>query len=127
MTIELYLQYTSEDQVFMKRSDSVCPIAKSLDIIGDKWSLLIIRDLFAGKTLYKEFMRSPEGIATNILASRLKRLEEMKVIRTVGSGDNGKRKAYELTDAGKALYPVLDSVANWGLAHIPGTEKRIEI
>lgn len=108
----------------MKRQQSVCPVAKSLDIIGDKWSLLIVRDLFAGKRLYKEFLDSPEGIATNILASRLKMLEEMGVINADGIG---KRKTYCLTESGKELYPVLDAIANWGLKHVNGTVKLINV
>ena len=111
----------------MKRDTSPCPVTKSLDIIGDKWSLLIIRDLFAGKRLYKEFMNSPEGIATNVLASRLKRLEEMNVISAVGTSNQSKRKQYELTESGKALYPVLEAMARWGLKYIEGTQKLMEL
>ena len=58
----------------LSKMRSPCPIANTLDIIGDKWTLLVIRDLFAGKTTYGEFQDSPEGIPTNILADRLKRL-----------------------------------------------------
>lgn len=107
----------------MKRTQSVCPIAKSLDIVGDKWSLLIIRDMFAGKTQYSEFMDSPEGISTNILATRLKHLEKVALITSRG----GKRKIYGLTGKGRALYDVLDVLANWGLKYVDGTQKLIEI
>ncbi len=111
----------------MKSLRSCCPISSSLDIFGDKWTLLIIRDFFAGKFLYSEFLNSPEKISTNILASRLKSLEENGlIIEGIKSSKTGK-KSYKLTEKGKGLYDVIDAMANWGLQNIKGTAKRISV
>ena len=64
----------------LKPARSVCPIASTLDLVGDKWSLLIVRDLLIGKSRYGEFLKSPEGITTNILADRLRRMERTGLI-----------------------------------------------
>ncbi len=109
------------------REKSTCPVSNSLDLIGDKWSLLIVRDMFAGKTLYREFMASPEGIATNILASRLRDLEQAGIIEKNLEKGSARRPAYQLTEKGRALYPVLNAIADWGLSQIPGTEIRVGV
>jgi DNA-binding HxlR family transcriptional regulator len=96
-----------------KRSD--CPISCTLDMIGDKWSLLILRDmLYLGKTTYNEFLSSNEGISTNILNDRLVKLTHVGIITYTGGA---KRKKYELTEMGRDLKPVLESVALFGLKH----------
>jgi DNA-binding HxlR family transcriptional regulator len=95
---------------------SPCPVACSLDIFGDRWSLLIIRDLFIGRSRFKDFTASPEGIPTNILADRLERLLAHGVIEQIPAADGTKRLAYRLTEKGKALGPVLKAVRDWGLA-----------
>ena len=104
---------------------SICPVANTLDIVGDKWSLLIVRDLFAGKRTYREFQESPEGIPTNILAERLKRLELHGIIEKKPYQERPVRYAYELTKKGKALGPVLKETIKWGLKYIPGTEAKM--
>lgn len=106
---------------------SVCPVACTLDILGDKWTLLVVRDLFAGKAHFKEFAASPERIATNVLADRLDRLLDHGVVEQFPSDQHPGRQAYRLTAKGKALRRVLEAVARWGLTHIDGTEKRIQI
>jgi len=113
--------------IFMKRDSSVCPIAKTLDVIGDKWSLLIIRDLLAGKQQYKNFIASPEGISTNILAARLKSLEEHGIVKRCNANDESRKGVYALTEKGRDLYKVLDVMADWGLRHIEGTAKLINV
>ena len=107
----------------MKKSlkRSVCPIACTLDLIGDKWTLLVIRDLVVGKSLFKEFSQSPEKIATNILSDRLARLQEHGLIEKFPSVEHGGRDAYRLTKKGKSLCPVVKSILDWGLANIEGT------
>ena len=104
---------------------SICPITNTLDILGDKWTLIIIRDLFLGKRTYSEFQASPEGIPTNILAERLKRLLSNGIIIKEAYQEKPVRYAYILTDKGSALAPVVKEMANWGLTHIPGTEARL--
>ena len=94
---------------------SRCPVACSLDIFGDRWTLLIIRDLFFGRTRFKEFAASPEGIPTNILTDRLERLLARGIIQQMPAEDGTKRMAYRLTKKGKALGPVLRAMRDWGL------------
>ncbi len=100
---------------------SVCPVACSLDILGDKWTLLLIRDLYCGKSRYSEFLRSPEHIATNILADRLERLIEHRIIEASPSPQRTGSDSYHLTPRGQALLPVLEALKNWGLSHVKGT------
>ena len=101
---------------------SPCPLACTLDLIGDKWTLLVVRDLACGKTQFNEMCRSPEGIATNILADRLARLVESGLAEKFAPADQPGRDAYRLTAKGKSLGPVLAAVAAWGLANIKGTK-----
>lgn len=99
---------------------SCCPVACTLDLIGDRWTLLVIRDLFFGKTHFSELQRGPEGIATNILADRLDLLVERGLVER-RTAPSGKRAVYHLTDKGRSLKPVLAAVRDWGLANIDGT------
>jgi len=101
---------------------SICPVACALDIFGDKWTLLIIRDLFAGKKTYSEFNRSPENIPTNILAARLKLLLEHEILEKVAYQQNPVRYEYLLTDKGKEIGHIIGAIAQWGEKHIPGTQ-----
>jgi DNA-binding HxlR family transcriptional regulator len=100
---------------------SPCAVANSLDIVGDKWSLLVVRDLLHGKQTYGELAKSPEHIPTNILAERLKRLEEAGIILGTPYQERPTRYAYTLTPKGKALGDVLLAFVRWGRQHIPGT------
>jgi DNA-binding HxlR family transcriptional regulator len=98
------------------RRRSRCPVACSLDIFGDRWTLLIVRDLLFGRTRFKDFTASPEGIPTNILAERLERLLAHGVVEQIPAEDGTKRLAYRLTEKGKALGSVLKAMRDWGLA-----------
>jgi DNA-binding HxlR family transcriptional regulator len=100
---------------------SGCPIATTLDLIGDKWTLLLIRDMLVGKERYQEFLASPEGITTNILASRLKRMEERGLITKSLYQQHPPRFVYVLTDLGRSLHPVLQSICRWANTQIPDT------
>jgi DNA-binding HxlR family transcriptional regulator len=95
---------------------SPCPVACSLDILGDRWTLLIIRDLFLGRSRFRDFVASPESIPTNILTDRLQRLLRARLIRQVPAPDGTKRLAYQLTEKGRGLGPVLKALRDWGLA-----------
>ena len=97
---------------------SGCPVSISLELLGDRWSLLVIRDLMVrGVRTFKEFSESGEGIASNILANRLRRLEEVGVItRDVSEGD-ARRVYYRLTERGIDLAPVLLDLLVWGARH----------
>jgi DNA-binding HxlR family transcriptional regulator len=98
---------------------SVCPIASGLDILGDKWSLIIVRDLIAhGTRTYSEFGESPEGISTNILAARLKWLTSLGLIEHVDPDRAARNNAYRLTPSGQALRPVLEELGRWSQTHL---------
>lgn len=95
-----------------KRSD--CPISSSLDIWGDKWSLLIVRDLmFSKQCTYGDFLKSPEKIATNILASRLQTLEENELITKSEHPDSKAKVLYKLTQKGIDLLPLMIEINLW--------------
>jgi len=104
-----------------KRQDilrSTCPINYTLELVGDKWSLLILRDMvYFGKKTYGEFIDSDEGIARNILASRLVQLMESGLIMKTPHQNDGRRDIYRLTDKGLGLIPLLLEMADWGSRH----------
>lgn len=96
----------------IKRSD--CPVSYAMDLFGDKWSLLIIRDLmFYDKQFFKEFRQSKEKIATNILSDRLKKLELFGLISSHVYEKHRSQKVYSLTTKGKELIPVLIEIMMW--------------
>lgn len=101
---------------------SACPIASTLDLVGDKWSLLVIRDMLHGKRTYGELLASPEGIPTNLLADRLKRLEDAGIIVSSVYQERPVRYAYALSEKGTAFGDVLLALVRWGKKHIPGTQ-----
>ena len=100
---------------------SPCAIACSLDLIGDRWSLLVVRDMLLGYSTYGELQESPEGIPTNILADRLKKLEDAGIIAKSAYQERPVRYAYSLTDKGTELGDVLLAFVRWGKKHIAGT------
>ena len=105
-----------------QRRRSNCPINFSLETFGDTWSLLIVRDIvFFGKKTYGEFLDSSEGIATNILASRLVQLEEKGILVRKPYPPDKRKEAYVLTEKGLDLIPVVLELANWGAHHDPQT------
>lgn len=93
-----------------------CPVARSIDAIGDWWSLLIVRDAFDGSRRFGQFQRSL-GIAKNILTARLRTLEQAGVIETVPAADDSPYREYVLTEKGRALFPVVVALRQWGEAH----------
>ena len=103
-------------------SRSACAVANTLDVIGDKWSLLVVRDLLHGKQTFGELLDSPERIPTNLLADRLRRLEEAGIVERSAYQERPVRHAYGLTPKGKALGEVLLALVKWGKKHIPGTK-----
>jgi DNA-binding HxlR family transcriptional regulator len=106
----------------MELKRSACPIANVLDLVGDRWSLLIVRDmLIYDKHRYGDFLAADEGITTNILADRLKRLEQYGLIEKTPYQHNPIRHDYHLTEKGRDLRPMVMEMVNWGLKHIPGT------
>jgi len=103
---------------------SLCPIANVLDLIGDKWTLLVIRDLlFFDKHRFGDFASSLEGIPTNILTDRLRRLEENGILVKVPYSSRPQRYEYHLTPKGADLFPVLRAMAEWAGRYVPGVGK----
>ncbi|MFZ2452217.1 MAG: transcriptional regulator [Methylobacter sp.] len=99
---------------------SKCPLSIALEFIGDKWSLIIIRDMCLGKSKYCDFQSSPEGIPTNILASRLRELEENGLLVKRPYQDKPVRYEYFLTPKGADLLPVLQHLVMWTQKHVDG-------
>lgn len=101
---------------------SGCPICYALDIFGDRWTLLILRDLLlVGKQRYREFQTSDEAIASNILSDRLRRLEAAGIIMREPDPSDGRQLIYQATDKGRTLSPVLMEIAAWGASNDPDT------
>jgi DNA-binding HxlR family transcriptional regulator len=104
-----------------KRSN--CPIATTLDIVGDKWTLLVIRDIaLFGKHRYKDFQNAEEGIPTNILANRLVSLVDNKLLVKRPYQNNPPRFEYHLTESGKDLIPMIKAMAKWADRHVVGVK-----
>ena len=107
---------TPKKAVFPRRSG--CPLNASVEMLGDRWSLLIIRDMMVfGYRGFKEFLNSHERIATNILADRLKRLEKYGIISAAPDPSDGRKLIYSLTAKGLDLAPVLTEMVLWAAAH----------
>jgi DNA-binding HxlR family transcriptional regulator len=100
---------------------SGCPIATTLDIVGDRWTLVILRDMLTGKTRFSQFLTSPEKITTNILATRLATMERMGLVTKKAYQLHPKRFEYALTREGTALLPVLQAMCRWANEFVPGT------
>jgi DNA-binding HxlR family transcriptional regulator len=109
-------------KIIEKRSD--CPISSSLDIFGDRWSLLIVRDLMLHKTrTYGDFAKSQEKIATNILANRLQVLEDNGIIIKLPYPDNKVKSLYQLSQKGIDIIPALIEIALWGGKYVSSSEE----
>jgi len=103
---------------------SKCPVANALDLLGDRWTLLVVRDLlFFRKVRYKDFAASAEGIPTNLLADRLRRLEAAGIVEKSAYQQRPVRHEYRLTPRGRDLLPVLRELIAWANLHIAGTAR----
>jgi DNA-binding HxlR family transcriptional regulator len=105
---------------------SPCPVSCALELVGDRWTLLVIRDLILGKSRFKDFLASPEGIPTNILTERLKRLLENRVIIQVTDSTGSRHLAYQLTEKGEALLPIVKAMKEWGLQWEKGSRAMLQ-
>lgn len=104
------------------RPRSHCPIAFSLDILGDRWTLVVLRDLIIkGKRFFRELLEAEEGIASNILAERLRRLECSGIITRRDDPENARQVIYEPTAKGLDLIPLMVELARWGATYDPKT------
>jgi DNA-binding HxlR family transcriptional regulator len=99
---------------------SRCPVACTLDLVGDRWTLLVVRDLVRGKRRFAEFLESSERIPTNILADRLKRLQAAGIVAAVRYQERPPRMEYQLTAKGEDLRPLMREMVYWGVRHAGG-------
>jgi len=124
MVLKVYGKNSTANGLFMKIDSeidwrSVCPISSALDVLGDKWSLLIIRDLIVhGPRTYSELLKSPEHISTNILAARLDLLVGLKLIQRVNPEASQRNNAFQLTKSGAELRPILIALGGWAQVHL---------
>lgn len=101
---------------------SFCPINLSLEIFGNRWTLLILRDMiFGGRRHFRELMQLEEGISTNILADRLRKLVEEGILTRAGDPSHKQKLVYSLTEKGIALVPVLAQIGVWGRRYLPAS------
>ncbi|EKK5418814.1 protein YtfH [Enterobacter hormaechei] len=97
--------------------EEYCPVARSVEAIGDRWSLLIVRNAFDGMTRFGDFQRSL-GVARNILSDRLRKLVDADILRLQGASDGTAYQEYVLTDKGESLFPVVVALRQWGEQHL---------
>ena len=114
--MELLTDKKSKMKVRDRRSS--CPVSTSLEIIGDSWSLVLIRDLFLEKKTFTDFINSPENISTNILSNRINKLLKYKLIEYRLHPKNRKVKQYYLTESGVKLYPLIYDLSMWSKEHL---------
>ncbi len=103
---------------------STCPISTGLEILGDRWTLLVIRDMmFAGKRHFREFLQSEEGVSSNVLADRLASLVERGLVTRRDDPTHAQKAIYSLTEPGIALLPVVAALSRWTQTHYPETRR----
>jgi DNA-binding HxlR family transcriptional regulator len=103
---------------------SECPISCALDLLGDRWTLLVLRDvLFSEKSLFNELLDSPESISSNTLSDRLKRLEQYGILIKEPYQERPLRHRYVPTERGRDLIPLLVEAVRWGAKHVPGAHQ----
>lgn len=121
-------KYEGYNRVMKKRESTVCPIVYALDIWGDPWSLVILRDvLIHNKRHYREFLASRERISTNILSARLQSLFEAGLLVKIEGESNRAQTMYRPTQKALDLFPVIFSIMHWGLKYNPHTDMSIPI
>ncbi|AOB31729.1 HxlR family transcriptional regulator [Bordetella sp. H567] len=98
-------------------TEETCPVARTVDVVGDRWSLLIVRDAFDGMHRFGDFQRSL-GMARNILSDRLHRLVQAGILETRPASDGSAYQEYALTPKGESLFPVVVALRQWGEQHL---------
>lgn len=99
---------------------SLCPVSRTLDVLGDRWSLLVVRDLMRGKKRFAEFLDSKEGITTTTLTERLRRLVRAGIVESRRYNEHPPRVEYVLTPKGEDLRPIIRAMVTWGVQHAGG-------
>ncbi len=111
--------------ITVRKYDQDCPIARTLDLIGDRWTLLILRDLFMGRTKFTEFRDSSPAPPPKVLSARLKMMTEEGLIERHVYSQHPLRAGYELTERGRSLLPVILAIGEWGLTNLFEGETRL--
>ena len=101
-----------------KRYGQACPVAKSLEVLGDRWTLLLVRDMLRSPRRFQDFQQSLPGIPPNVLSDRLKLMEEHALVTRRFYSDHPPRAEYVLTDKGRELGVVVGALATWGSRHV---------
>lgn len=104
-----------------------CPIARALDLIGDRWTILILRDLFLGKHRFSEILASSPGMPPRVLSARLKRLTEVGLVERAVYSQHPLRAEYRLSAKGRSLFPVLRAIGQWGLENLFNDEPELRV
>ena len=108
----------------VRQYNQMCPIARALDIVGDRWTLIILRDLRFGMTKFSELLANSPGLPPRILSERLKKLVEHGLVERVVYSEHPLRAEYRLTDKGRSLQPVMEAIAVWGMQHVLDEDER---
>jgi DNA-binding HxlR family transcriptional regulator len=108
-----------------KRYEQACPIARTLDLIGDRWTLLILRDMFMGASRYGEFLANSPGLPTKVLSGRLKFLIDNGFVERKLYNEFPPRSEYELTERGRSLFPILKAIGEWGSENVYEGEEEL--
>ena len=95
----------------------ICPIARALDIVGERWTMLLVRDMFLGYTRFTDFQRESPGIPARVLSDRLKKLEAEGIVERAIYSEHPLRAEYRLTELGMSLRPVMEAMFRWGAEH----------
>lgn len=101
-----------------KRYEQACPVARTLDLVGDRWTMLIVRDLFLGRRRFNEILGSSQGMPPKLLSQRLKFLIENGFVAREVYKEFPPRSEYALTERGRSLFPILKALGDWGLDHL---------
>jgi DNA-binding HxlR family transcriptional regulator len=107
--------------------NQACPVARTLDLIGDRWTLLIIRDMFLGKSRFSEFRKSVPAPPPKLLSERLQRLEQAGLVERAIYSERPVRAEYRLTPEGRTLHPILREIVDWGLEHTFNEEEEASL
>jgi len=111
-----------------RRYDDPCGIARALDVVGERWALLVVRELVLGPKRFTDLRTGLPGVSTDVLAQRLRQLEQGGVLRPVTLPPPGATRAYELTDRGHELEPVLHALGRWGSREaLPATDREMTV
>ncbi|MBI2723762.1 MAG: helix-turn-helix transcriptional regulator [Chloroflexi bacterium] len=111
----------------MRQYDQACPIARTLDVVGDRWTLLVLREMFLGETRFSDLRAGAGGMPARVLSARLKSLAAAGFIERRLYQAHPPRAEYHLTERGRSFAPVMEAVVNWGVQHALSEEERPEV